>query len=453
MTERVSVVGLGKLGLCFAAVLAEAGVQTIGVDTNEETVSLVNAGRSPLKEPGLRELLTAVGGKGLSASPSHQKAIDETDVTFVLVNTPSNDDGSFSNRHVESALVSLAAALKQSVKGYHVFVISSTVMPGSTVGSFIPLIERHSGRRLDEGFGLCFDPDFVALGEVIKGFREPELVIIGESSCEAGERVERIHRGVCRGNPRIARMSLNSAEIAKVSLNAFITVKISFANMLANICEKVPGADVDTITAAIGVDRRISPYYLRGGPAYGGPCFPRDTRAFLALGQQYDYEAALVRAAESINAFQHKHLAQLVLSAAERVPDSKVGILGLSFKSRTPVIAESHTVSLVEALLQKGLKMVVFDSLAIDNMMEAFGECIEYARSARECVEKSAVVVIGNHDVEYRQAIEEYRGDARKTVIDCWRVIDSAKLGAAVDYVAWGKAPKETLKSAHVEAA
>jgi UDPglucose 6-dehydrogenase len=453
MRDSVSVVGLGKLGLCFAAVLAEAGFLTIGVDTNEETVSLVNAGQSPLNEPGLDDLIGEVGGKRLTATSSHRKAIDHTDVTFILVNTPSETDGSFSNRYVESALVSLAAALKGASKSHHIFVISSTVMPGSTVGSFIPLLEKHSGRRLNEGFGVCFDPDFVALGEVLRGFRQPELVIIGESSSEAGEKVERIHRSICRGGPRIARMSLNNAEIAKVSLNAFITVKISFANMLANICENVPGTDVDEITTAIGVDRRISPYYLRGGPAYGGTCFPRDTRAFLALGQQYGYDAALIRAAEEINAFQHEHLAELVLSAAERAPGSKVGVLGLSFKSRTPVITESHTVRLVERLLQKGLRVIAYDPVAIDNVKAAFAERIDYAQSARECVEKSAIVVLGNHHAEYLQAIEEYSGEARKTVVDCWRVIDSAKLSVAVDYLALGRAREARMKRVRVAAA
>src|SRR5712691_1256359 len=130
MAQGVSVVGLGKLGLCFATVLAEAGLNTIGVDVDQRTVALVNAGRSPLKEPGLDELLATVGGKRLLATTSHRQAIDQTDVTFVLVNTPSNADGSFSNRYVEGALASLAAALKASAKTYHVFVISSTVMPG-----------------------------------------------------------------------------------------------------------------------------------------------------------------------------------------------------------------------------------------------------------------------------------------------------------------------------------
>jgi UDPglucose 6-dehydrogenase len=207
----------------------------------------------------------------------------------------------------------------------------------------------------------------------------------------------------------------------------------------------VPGADVDAVTAAIGVDRRISPYYLRGGPAYGGTCFPRDTRAFIALGERYDYEAALVRAAETINDFQHAHLEQLVLSAVDGSVVPRIGLLGLSFKSRTPVITESHMVKLAEMLLQRGLGLVVFDSLAIDNMKAAFGDRIEYARSPRECVEKSAVIVLGNQDIEYRDAIEQYRGDSPKTVIDCWRVIDMSKLGPAVDYVALGRASQEPV--------
>jgi UDPglucose 6-dehydrogenase len=248
-------------------------------------------------------------------------------------------------------------------------------------------------------------------------------------------------------------MSLNSAEIAKVSLNAFITVKISFANMVANICEEVPGADVDAITSAIGADRRISPYYLRGGPAYGGTCFPRDTRAFLALGERCGYDAALIRAAETINAYQHEHLAQLVLRATDRAPNSTVGVLGLSFKPRTPVITESHTLRLVDELLQRGLAVFAYDPLAVDNVRAALGEQIEYARSAVECVERSAVIVLGNNDPEYLQAIEGYRGKSRKTVIDCWRLIDEGNLAPSLAYVAWGRASEQPIRSARVVAA
>jgi UDPglucose 6-dehydrogenase len=240
MKERLSVVGLGKLGLCLAACFAEKGFETLGVDIEEQVVQKVNQGVAPWFEPGLDELLARHGGKMLRATVHHREAIEQTDITFVLVATPSNPDGTFSNRFVEAALRSLGDALRESKKDHHLFVISSTVMPGSTESDFIPLLEKHSGRRLNEGFSVCYDPDFVALGNVIKGFLCPDLVIIGESSPDAGARVEAIHRQICENEPVISRMSIINAELAKVCLNVYVTLKISFANSVANLCERIP---------------------------------------------------------------------------------------------------------------------------------------------------------------------------------------------------------------------
>lgn len=439
MNETISVVGLGKLGLCLAAVIADAGFQTIGVDIEEGVVRQVNAGKPPFFEPGLQELLSRHSGRRLVATTDHARAINESDVTFVLVATPSNADGSFSNRYVESALKSLGKAFRLSGKAYHDFVISSTVTPGSTASSFIPLIEQYSGKRLNSDFGVCYDPDFVALGDVIRGFKNPEMVVLGESSEKVGNRLLEIHRQICGGEVRVARMSLISAEIAKVSLNTYVTVKISFANMLANLCERVPGADVDAISAAIGTDRRISPYYFRGGLAFGGTCFPRDTRAFKTFSQSLGYEPALIEAIEKINQYQSRHLLDLVLENLPR-DNGGVGVLGLAFKAKTSVITESPTMKLIEELIGRDLRVVVYDPLALANAKVVFEDRVEYVSSASECLDAVSVCVVGNTDVEYKQAIEEYRGDNRKTVLDCWRIVDRARIADQVNYIAWGYA-------------
>ena len=160
---------------------------------------------------------------------------------------------------------------------------------------------------------MCYDPDFVALGNVIKGFLRPDLVIIGESMPEAGERMEAIHRKLCENKPSISRMSLISAEVAKVCLNVYITFKISIANSIANLCEAIPGADVDAITSAIGADRRISPHYFRGGLSFGGTCFPRDTHAYKAIAAKHNVQADMILAATRVNEYQDRHLAGMGL--------------------------------------------------------------------------------------------------------------------------------------------
>ncbi|MSR05501.1 MAG: UDP-glucose/GDP-mannose dehydrogenase family protein [Gemmatimonadetes bacterium] len=439
MTDSVSLVGLGKLGLCLAAVFAKKGLNTIAVDIERTVVDEVNQGRSPIVEPGLPELIAQVAGKTLHATLDHAEAIAKTDVTFVLVATPSNADGSFSNRHVESALRSLATAFGKSKKKYHLFVISSTVVPGSVDGSFIPLIEQASGRKLHEDFDVCYDPDFVALGDVINGFLKPELVIIGESATRGGDIVEAIHHKVCESKPHIGRMSLVSAEVAKVSLNSYITLKISFANTLANICQRIPGADVDAITRAIGADRRISPYYLKGGPAYGGTCFPRDTRAFITFARHHQNDAAIIRAVEAVNEHQHRELLDLVLRHGGTAQKT-VGVLGLAFKPNTPVITESPGFRLIEELLKRDVEVVAFDPLAIPAAKVVLEGKVEFVSSPWKCLSLVDVCVVTTPDKAYVEALETWKVDRPLTVIDCWRLLNPARLDPKITYVALGYA-------------
>jgi UDPglucose 6-dehydrogenase len=391
----------------------------------------------------LQDLIAKHGGSQLRATLSHHEAIEETDITMVLVNTPSDPDGNFSTRHVEAALRSLAQAFGESDKEHHLFVISSTVMPGSTNESFIPLLEEHSGRNLHQDFDVCYDPDFVALGDVINGFLEPEIVVIGESRPEAGARMEAVHQQLCLNEPHIGRMSIISAEIAKVALNAYITMKISYANALANLCEQIPGADVDAITSTIGVDRRISTHYFTGGLSFGGTCFPRDTQAYINLAAQHDNDAELIKAVEEVNAYQDAHLAEVVLREVDGAENKTVGILGLAFKPDTPVITESPAVKLIEELLHHDLRVVAYDPLATENVRALFNESIEYVSSAEECLAQSGVCVLTHRSIQLKQIIEEYHPTGPLAIVDGWRVVDQTSLDPQVKYVPLGQHPGE----------
>ena len=438
-TERISVVGLGKLGLCLAACFAERGFQTLGVDIEKKVVDAVNEGRAPWFEPGLGEMLSSHGGKRLRATTNHVEAIDETDITIVLVATPSNPDGSFSNRFVESALRSLAEAFGRSAKKHHLFVISSTVMPGSVDASFIPILEKHSGRKIGVDFDVCYDPDFVALGNVVKGFLKPDLVVIGESSPGVGARIEAVHHQLCENQPAVTRMSIISAEIAKVSLNAYITVKISFANSVANLCEQIPGADVDAITKAIGADKRISPYYFQGGMSFGGTCFPRDTRAYISLAERVGMQADVVRAANDVNVFQDDHLAEVVLREVDAMGAKTVGLVGLAFTGNTPVATESPAVKLIPKLLARDLRVVCYDRLATDNLRAMFGSALEYVDSVEECLRESDVAVFTLRDGALKSAAEAFAPTKPLCVVDGWRFIDPRQMNGPVRYVPIGR--------------
>lgn len=451
--RSVSVVGLGRLGLCLAACLADRGINTLGIDIDERLVQKVNEGRAPWFEKGLDDLLSRNAGRRLLATTEHAEAIESTDLTIVLVATPSNSDGSFSNRFIEAALRSLAEAFGRSQKPYHSFVISSTVMPGSTQESFIPLLEAYSGKKLHTHFSVCFDPDFVALGNAIQGFLEPDLVVIGESAPAPGSRLAELHQVLCANTPRIFRMSIVSAEIAKVCLNAYITTKISFANSISNLCEQIPGADVDSITTAIGTDRRISPYYFRGGLSFGGNCFPRDTHAYMALAEKHGVQAHLVRATNAVNRMQDDHFAEVVLRELDRAQTRTVAVLGLAFTPRTPVITESPALKLIRVLLEHDVRVFATDSLAIDNARAHFGPAIEYLDSPSECLEECGVAVAMLQEATMKRAIEEFQPKRALTVIDPWRMLDPATLDQSIRYVGLGRFDPDTHADANLQVA
>ncbi|MGH9782738.1 MAG: nucleotide sugar dehydrogenase, partial [Terriglobia bacterium] len=375
--DRISVVGLGKLGACLAACFAARGFDTLGVDMDNAKVDAVNHQRAPVAETNLEQVIRS-GGSRLRASCRLPEAVEETDITFVVVPTPSEAGGNFSLQYVREALEVLASALARAAKPYHLFVITSTVSPGSCDQELIPLVERVSGRRLHSGFGFCYNPEFIALGSVVQDFLNPDLVLIGESDRSAGERLARLYSAVCENNPYVARMSLVSSEIAKIALNSYVTMKISFANTLANICEAIPGTDVDAITAAIGADKRIAPYYLKGGLGYGGPCFPRDNKAFATFAHQFGCSAHLARATDEVNDHQMDRLVEVTLQClAGKKPI--VAILGLAYKPKTYVTEESAGIRLAAELLQRDIRVIAFDPLAAENHGTALDQRITLA--------------------------------------------------------------------------
>lgn len=439
MRDKISLVGLGKLGLPLISCITKAGYETIGVDISENIVNAINRGECSSTEPGLAEIIKEHGGKELKATTSHLEAMQQTDVTFVLTATPSKADGTFSNEQVESALIELAKSLGEVDKDYHLFVISSTVVPTSTNDQFIPLIEKFSGKALGKDFGIAFDPDFVALGSVVNDFLKPDLIIIGESDSKAGDIVESIHKKMCLNEPKISRMSIINAEIAKVCLNTYITAKITFANMISNLCERIPGSNCDAITKGIGWDKRISPYYFSGGLAFGGTCFPRDTVAFRQIAAKYELDTPLIEAIDQVNQFQDENLLDVVLRNAKNCNARTVGVMGLAFKENTPVITQSPSIKLVQNLLHEGIDVAVYDPLASDAAKAIFEDRIAYMESEASLLEKSDLCVVALRSKHFKLAVEMYAQASPVVVLDCWRMLDVDLLPKAIDYVALGQ--------------
>ena len=355
--QTASVCGLGKLGACIAATLAQRGFPTVGIDIDPEKVRKVNAGEPPVEEPLLAETITA-GRSRLRATQDYREAV-ATDATFFIPPSPSLPDGSFSNEFLLRAMQPIAAAVRAKNKPGHIFVCSSTTTPGAMDQVLIPMLERELSGVCGRDFGVGYNPEFIALGNVVNGLLEPDLVLIGESDPETGTALEALYKQYNRNSPRIARMSIISAELTKISVNSFVTMKISFTNQLRMIAERFPKADIHTILEAIGTDSRIGPKYLRAGLSYGGPCFPRDNRLLAYTARQRGLEAPLAEASDRVNQQTNLDLLQKVKSMVS--PNDTVAVLGLAYKPDTYITEESAGLALAQQLKRQGYKVVVHD--------------------------------------------------------------------------------------------
>ena len=431
--ERISVIGLGKLGLCLAAVLADSGFKVTGVDVDGQKVDTVNRGKSTIYEAGLAGLITA-NRSSLSATSDYDMAIAATQATFVVVPTPSDASGGFSLSCVKQVMKRLGSALSHKSQ-YHLVVLTSTVMPGSMDETVLPILERNSGKKCGRDFGLCYNPEFIALGNVIRGLRNPDLVLVGESDRSAGDVLVRIQSKVCANQAPAERMTFLNAEVAKIAVNSFVTMKMSFANTLAEICEGLPNGDVDKITKAMGRDRRIGPTYLRGAIGYGGPCFPRDNVAFASLAKKVGVNADLARATDKVNRRQVRRIIKLI-EKNHSAGSSKIGILGIAYKPNTNVIEASQPLMLAKALARKGFEVHVYDPAVGRDRFREF-QNLKVEATADECVTNSDVCVIGTPWESFSK-INKSRF-SNKVVLDCWRMLNGNKPSDPSRYLALGQ--------------
>ena len=436
MATSACVIGLGKLGSPLAACLAGKGIKTVGVDVDPQKIEALNRGESPVHEPGMNEMLARSGGR-LTATQHIEAGVCSSDITFIVVSTPSEPDGGFSLRYVLPACEAIGRALAGK-KSYHVVVLTSTVMPGTTGGPIRETLERVSGKTCGVDFGLCYSPEFIALGSVIRDFLNPDMLLIGESDPHAGSTLESLYLSVVDNKPSVARMNWVNAEITKLAVNTYVTTKISFANMLARVAELLPGANVDVITAALGLDTRIGAKYLKGAISYGGPCFPRDNLAMSALARQLGAPADLSQTVDSFNRGQVRWLAEVVESHLTN--GGRVGILGLTYKPSTDVVEEAVGFLLAKELLKRGKKVIVYDPEGQRNTAKALHDAVSFAAKAEDCVRQADVVVLATPWQEFSSIAPEQwsRPGNPRVVVDCWRVLKQIATLEGVRYIGLG---------------
>jgi UDPglucose 6-dehydrogenase len=418
---NVSLIGLGKLGLCSAACFASKGHHVIGVDSNDEHVEALIEGRCPIDETGLTELLERCRSH-LEFTTDYDRAIRETDITLIIVPTPSNPDGRFSNACVEAVLERLAPALKAK-EAFHIVNVVSTVMPTTCERLFRPKLEELTGKVCGRDFGLVYNPEFIALGSVIHDFLHPDMVLIGASDEQSCREVNALYAATVENQPHYALMDLTNAEVTKLTLNCYVTMKISFVNELAALCESIPGGDVDVVTSAVGSDSRVGGRYLKGGLGFGGPCFPRDNLAFQRCAEDADAQVYLSPRVVNVNAEVVNRLFTMI---SEHAPSgSTVALLGLAYKPGTHIVEESQSITLAAELLDAGYVVRMHDPKALPSASQTLQGRGTYCEDPYDAVSGASVVVMLTNWPEYGDlAIDKLEESAGPSplLVDCWRI-------------------------------
>jgi UDPglucose 6-dehydrogenase len=430
--SNVSVFGLGKVGYSLAACLGAAGHTVVGCDPLADIVDAINARRNATAEPGVAERVAQLDQSRLRATVSPEDAVIDSDVSIVIVPTPSNVLGGFSLKYVLRVCDEIGAALRRK-KEQHTVSIASTVLPGASEHIIIPALEAASSRRVGDGLGYCYNPWFIALGEVVKGMETPDYALVGEADRKSGDRIEALHRSIIRNDAPVVRMKLIEAEISKIACNTHETMRVSFANMLFSLCAEVPGADVDKITGALSY--RMGQRFFKGAVPYGGPCWPRDNRALAVFMDAVGVPSVVPRTIDQSNAEHGQYLLRKVLS--ETQSGETVGLLGLSYKPGTPVIERSFGIDLAGWLAAEGRKVIGWDPLARGETRKALGDLIAYASSAEGCLQQSRVAIVINPMKEF--ATVDWSAAANTRVLDPWRCLAPAAVSKIGTYVALGQ--------------
>ena len=436
---KISVIGLGYVGTVSAACLSEIGHQVVGVDVNPTKVEAINAGRSPVIEPGLEEALQRVVTQGrLRATAEVSEAILGSDVSLICVGTPSQKNGALGLDYVLRVTRQIGEALAEH-PDYHVVAFRSTMLPGTVEDQLIPILEAESGKRAGEDFGVVMNPEFLREGTSLKDFHDPPRIVIGEFDARCGDRVLAAYAGI---EAPIVRTSLRSAEMLKYVDNSFHALKIAFANEIGNIC-KSQEIDAREVMANFCLDTKLnlSPVYLKPGAAFGGSCLPKDLRALLYHARSQDLEVPVLEAILPSNEQQKDRAFALI----EETGKKKVGLLGLSFKAGTDDLRESPAVQLAERLIGKGYDLAIFDrNVALARLVGANRFYIEQEiphiaslmrESLTEVKSFAEVLVVTTPDPEF-QCVAQEVGEGR-ILVDLVGIFSGEDPPAEVRGISW----------------
>lgn len=408
---RVSIFGLGYVGAVCAASLARRGHDVIGVDVSPVKIDLINSGRSPIVEPGLEELLAdGVRSERIRGVTDGAGAVLESDLSMICVGTPSKPNGDLGLTFVEKVAQDIGEALRTK-SSWHLVVVRSTVLPGTVRDVVIPVLEKASGKRAGEDFGVCVNPEFLRESTAIKDYDQPPMTVIGELDDRSGELLAELYGDL---DAPLIRKPIEVAEMIKYTCNVWHATKVSFANEIGNIAKSM-GVDGRDVMDVMCVDNKlnISRYYMRPGFAFGGSCLPKDVRALNYRANQMDVRNPLLSSIMNSNSEQVANAFNIVTGYGAR----KISMLGLSFKSDTDDLRESPLVELAEQLIGKGYDLKIFDRNV--DYARTHGANREYINQKiphlsnlmdsdlRGVVEHGEVLVVGNRDELFETVIAD----------------------------------------------
>jgi GDP-mannose 6-dehydrogenase len=421
---NVSVFGLGYVGSVSAASFAADGHTVVGVDVNPDKVASLNEGRSPIVEKGLDELIRDNTSNGrLRATTDTNEGVEATDLSLICVGTPSRKNGSLDLTYLERVCEQIGAALAAK-ESYHVVVVRSTVLPGTTHGVVIPALERASGKKYGAGFGVSVNPEFLREGTAIHDFRNPPMTLIGHNYTTDAQPTEALYAKV---DAQLVTTSIRTAEMIKYASNTWHALKVCFANEVGNLCKRLE-IDSHEVMDIFCRDEKLnlSSYYMKPGFAFGGSCLPKDVRAMQYRAKEVDLDMPVIQSILGSNELQIRHALDMVAETGKK----RVGLLGFSFKAGTDDLRESPIVILAEALLGKGYQLCIYDrNVSLARLVGANKDYINQqiphlssllTESIDDVIDKSDVLVVGNGSPEFGDALRRTRPD--QTVIDLFRV-------------------------------
>lgn len=445
----ISVFGLGHVGLTFAVCLAHRGFQVIGYDVDEKKIRIILKGQVPFYEPRLSQMLQSVIKQNkmhLAVDP--KKAVLESNITFITVSTPENSNGGVNLNYVADSLKIIGQTLSHKSE-WHLVVIRSTVPPGTSLDT-IKVLEKFSGKKCGIDFGLCYNPEFLSEGSAVDDIFYPDRIIIGEYNNRSGDILEELYnRFHGRYHVPIIRTSLTNAELIKYANNAFLAMKVSFINMIANLCEKYPNADVVEVAKGIGLDRRIGHHFLNAGAGWGGSCWPKDLKALIHTAKQKNIKLPLVEATIEVNDDQPYRLVELSKNLLGALENMKIAVLGLAYKPNTDDVRNAISIKIINKLLKEKAKVVVYDPKAMGNAKKIFGNKIEYANSAIRCLENADCALIVTEWSEFKKLKpEDFVRQMRKAcIVDGRRIYNPVEFKDKLKFAAVGYASNSTCNN------